>query len=336
MTLYNWKEKLTGNIFNRAHNYTIPSFLNSHIQHVFNTIQFPTNVIRNKKTKNTNIFNINITKNSNNFKGTTISFLNNLYKIPSNIGNTNISQAVFETNTENFQQSDLLKFQTKYGLTVQPAEVYGTTAKISGCNTNNCGEGSLDIQYIMGIAQKTPSIFWFEELGFGDPFYNFIVHVANTTNFPTTLSISWGAYEYQVDPSYLENFNIEAMKLTAMGVTIFVSSGDDGVSGYSCLCSQDSSTDNYWWQGANWTGTGYFPQYPATSPYVVSVGATMGPEKGNSEIACQSQYGGVITTGGGFSTHFPQPDYQKTAVSNFFLQSQNKKISFVHIDCLNR
>ena len=50
-------------------------------------------------------------------------------------------------------------------------------------------------------------------------------------------------------------------------------------------------------QGTAWSGRGYFPSFPATSPYVTAVGATMGPESGNPEVACQSQLGGVITTG---------------------------------------
>ena len=58
--------------------------------------------------------------------------------------------------------------------------------------------------------------------------------------------------------------------------------------------------------GSNsWTGTGYFPSFPATSPWVTAVGATMGPNTGGPEVACQSQLGGVITTGGGFSTFNP-------------------------------
>jgi len=369
MSMYKWRENLSGNFIHRAYNYSIPENLKEHISYIFNTVQFHPMIFKRPKqnlkfnsfvsfpdvninggvgkikTKNMNIVkNINNVKNNlkklfnspkksattattsatikpklkTSFQGTTISFLNKVYKIPSNIGNPNISQAVFETNNENFQQSDILKFQTKYGLTKQSASVYGTTPLTSGCNTNNCGEGSLDIQYIMGIAQKSQSIFWFEELGHGDPFFNFIVHAANMSNVPGTLSISWSAYEYQVDPSYLESFNIEAMKITAMGTTIFVSSGDDGVSGYNCLCNQNSSSFNYWWATNNWNGSGYFPQYPATSPYVVAVGATMGPEKGNPEIACQSQYGGVITTGGGFSTYFSRPDYQNKSVNNYF------------------
>ena len=79
------------------------------------------------------------------------------------------------------------------------------------------------------------------------------------------------------------------MKLSLMGVTIFVSSGDDGVSGYNCQCTQDSSSPSSWTELYNsaWSGQGYFAMYPATSPYVVAVGATMGPEKNQAEVACQ-------------------------------------------------
>jgi hypothetical protein len=44
----------------------------------------------------------------------------------------------------------------------------------------------------------------------------------------------------------------------------------------------------------------------------------MGPENGDPEIACQSQLGGVITTGGGFSTYNPTPSWQTDAVNAYF------------------
>jgi tripeptidyl-peptidase-1 len=69
---------------------------------------------------------------------------------------------------------------------------------------------------------------------------------------------------------------------------------------------------------SGWTGQGYFPTFPATSPYVTAVGASQGPENGEPEIACQSQKGGVITTGGGFSTYFPAPSWQQDSVGGYF------------------
>lgn len=53
---------------------------------------------------------------------------------------------------------------------------------------------------------------------------------------------------------------------------------------------------------------------------MLAVGATQGPESGTTEIACTSDTGGVITTGGGFSTFYTAPAYQKTAVDGYFAQ----------------
>jgi subtilase family serine protease len=50
------------------------------------------------------------------------------------------------------------------------------------------------------------------------------------------------------------------MKLGVMGVTILVSSGDDGAAGFH-VKSGDMNC-------------GYFPIFPATSPYVTVIGAT--------------------------------------------------------------
>ena len=47
----------------------------------------------------------------------------------------------------------------------------------------------------------------------------------------------------------------------------------------------------------------------------------MGPETGGPEIACQSQLGGVITTGGGFSTYTPTPEWQRAAVNTYLSRS---------------
>ena len=44
----------------------------------------------------------------------------------------------------------------------------------------------------------------------------------------------------------------------------------------------------------------------------------MGPETNDPEIACQSQKGGVITTGGGFSTYYPTASWQTQQVTDYF------------------
>jgi tripeptidyl-peptidase-1 len=70
----------------------------------------------------------------------------------------------------------------------------------------------------------------------------------------------------------------------------------------------------------------YFPQFPASSPYVVAVGGTQGPESGETEVTCSSITGGVITSGGGFSDYYKRPSYQNTVVQNY-LNSYTSKNS---------
>jgi len=48
---------------------------------------------------------------------------------------------------------------------------------------------------------------------------------------------------------------------------------------------------------------------------VTTIGATQGVESGSAEVACQSNKGGVATSGGGFSVRYPQPSYQNDAVA---------------------
>ena len=66
--------------------------------------------------------------------------------------------------------------------------------------------------------------------------------------------------------------------------------------------------------------------FPASCPYVVAVGATQGPESKKDEIACSSETGGIVTSGGGFSSIFKQPPYQKDAVEGFFKNSDEKDL----------
>ena len=82
----------------------------------------------------------------------TVSFLNSLYQISSNVGNSHLQQAVFETSNEYYSPSDLLQFQNTFGLPRQAAfdhNGFNTT----DCVSKDCYEGNLDLQYIMGVAQ---------------------------------------------------------------------------------------------------------------------------------------------------------------------------------------
>jgi len=171
-------------------------------------------------------------------------------------------------------------------------------------NPNNCAEANLDVQYIMAVAQLAPTTFWNEASSIGDIFYKWIQEVAADPHGVLVHSISYGSIEDSMsETTTLNRFNQEVASLGAQGITVVVSSGDDGVANFGARSDK--------------TQCGFHPSYPATSPYVVAVGATQGPESGKPETACQSDTGGIITTGGGFSTVFAQPSYQSTEVAKF-------------------
>ncbi len=92
--------------------------------------------------------------------------------------------------------------------------------------------------------------------------------------------------------------------LVSLTVTLIASSGDDGVAGNRANQSPDKC--------------GYFPQFPASSPYVTAVGGTQGPESYLPEVAAQGNTpDGLITSGGGFSTKSPVPIWQSGAVAGY-------------------
>ncbi len=133
--------------------------------------------------------------------------------------------------------------------------------------------------------------------------------MAGTSNPPLVHSISYGSIATEDPLADIKRFNTEACKLGLKGLTIMVSSGDDGVANFEAR--DDSSY------------CGFNPSFPATSPYVVAVGATQGPESNQPEIACSSSTGGIITTGGGFSVYLSRPSYQDDAVSNYLANAPN-------------
>ena len=311
---------------NRAAEYHLPSDIENDAIAIFNTIQFPPppNQIATKrenlKKMKSNRRRLNSDDSEANF--VTVGYLNSLYTINSNIGIDSFNQSVFETSNEFFSQQDLQSFQLTQGLTVQPAidhDGHETSSCSTTGRTPNCFEGNLDIQYLMGVAQVTPTIYYYVDAL--DPFLAFVLELLDSSSPPLVNSISWGSSEIYVDPSVMDAFNEAAQELGVQGVTITVSTGDDGVSGSNCACSEDSSSSlTSWNYSSAWYGTGYFPSFPASSPYVTAVGATMGTNGAPTgvQVTCQANDNGVITSGGGFSTYYPQPSWQSDAVSSYF------------------
>jgi len=287
----------------RCLEFSVPEFISQHLDLIANTIDFPPRRVRQGLRGN---------KTSIDADGnTTPALLTSFYKITSNtVASSSATQSLFESLLQYYSPTDLTSFQKAFNVPVQAIGTVIGTNKPTACtqNPNNCVEANLDVQYIMAIAQGSPTTFW-SIANSGDIFLNWILAVADAKNPPLVHSMSYGSVESEENPDNMKRFNTEAMTLGTQGITIIIASGDDGVANY--VARSDPSQ------------CGFNPSWPASSPYVTAVGATQGPENGTPEIMCSSSTNGLITSGGGFSAVFATPDYQTTQVSNYLSNGPN-------------
>ncbi|KAF8258401.1 peptidase S8/S53 domain-containing protein [Lactarius quietus] len=209
---------------------------------------------------------------------------------------------------------DLRTFMKKYRTDGQDATY--TVEKVNGgdYDPSNPGvEANLDIQYSEAMAYPTPHIYY-STAGVRntatDPFIKWLTYVLDQTNIPQTISTSYGDYEYTVPPAYARLICFLFAKLGSRGVSVLFPSGDTGVGHGPC-----TFTD-----GSGRTSDIFLPVFPATCPYVTSVGGTRGgTSEDDPEVAAS-------LSGGGFSKYFPIPPYQGQAVSDFLdILGDNKK-----------
>jgi tripeptidyl-peptidase-1 len=121
------------------------------------------------------------------------------------------------------------------------------------------------------------------------------------------ISISYGGDEADLPIAYQRRQCNEFMKLGMQGVSVVVASGDSGVAGPS-NCLGD-------------TGKVFNPDFPATCPYLTTVGATVIPLGATaSDHKEEATY--RFPSGGGFSNIYKQPDYQAQAVADYFSKAK--------------
>jgi len=197
----------------------------------------------------------------------------NMYSMPTNIpsGTSSIGQGVAEWEDQFFDPKDLAAYGKSVGVNVPAVD----PSRIIGDNdpTNPGDESSLDIQFVGGVNPSGTNWFWIE----GDDvwLYGFATHFMNTTTVPDIISISYGWWEgdqcedgiggaecqkYGVDTvGYVNRVNAEFQKIGVRGTSLFVSSGDSG-----CHTRSDGECQM----------PHTLADFPASSPYVTSVGAT--------------------------------------------------------------
>ena len=183
---------------NRAEVYHLPQDLASHIHAVFGVSQSQPSLhkfgVKQKELTSSSEWETTASKD------VTVSFLTNLYNITDRNSSSYCSQSVFQTANEIYSPSDLALFQKTYRLLRQSPINIGNTVSNS-CLTKAgydiCTEGNLDTQYIMGVAQKASTYYWYVSDTYSDPFLEYLVEIADApgNTRPLVNSISWGGQE---------------------------------------------------------------------------------------------------------------------------------------------
>lgn len=129
-----------------------------------------------------------------------------------------------------------------------------------------------------------------------EPYLDQLVYLIGLPDgeLPTVLSTSYGEDEQAIPFNYANVTCHIFAQLGARGVSVIFASGDTGV-GSGCQTNDGHKT------------TRFLPTFPASCPWVTSVGGTHGL---NPEVA-------VGFSSGGFSDIFPRPAWQDSAVSGY-------------------
>ena len=185
------------------------------------------------------------------------------YNMSSSVkGSAASTQCAFGGIGQYFSPSDIFDIQTEFSPPARPvvASIGDHSSDIKCVNDQSaCAEANLDLEYMMTVSEVSPTTYWYTDLFFNE----WLVTVANSISPPLVLSISYVITEKVVADGTHKAFTAQAIKLGTMGITIFAGSGDHG--------SNDGGSVNV----KGLAGCGYDPLFPASSPFVVSVGATM-------------------------------------------------------------
>ncbi|KAF4546234.1 Tripeptidyl-peptidase 1 precursor protein [Lasiodiplodia theobromae] len=186
-------------------------------------------------------------------------------------------------------------------------------------------EANLDVQAQAGIAGPIQINSW--STGGSPPFNPDISTPTNTNEpylvwlnyvlslpqeeLPQVISTSYGDSEQTVPEAYAKKVCSLFAQLGARGISVLFSSGDSGVGTNGTCISNDGKNT-----------TQFLPAFPASCPYVTTVGATheFEPEVVAYRPSYTDSLGrvhNVYSSGGGFSNYFAQPDYQKKVVNKY-------------------
>jgi kumamolisin len=195
---------------------------------------------------------------------------------------------------------DLQTFAQFAGLTSTPSVVVRNVHTLAPQEQNDpdaIGETMLDIEVVAGVCPKAAITVFFSEWS-EQGWVDALAAALHDPSRPSVISISYGLAEGDdiwTDQA-ISVVNDSLQEAAVLGIPVCVSAGDDG--------SQDQVAD----------GRAHV-DFPASSPYVLSIGGTALVRSTGKEVVwfdgdgLRQDKGG--STGGGVSSVFPRPAWQK-------------------------
>ena len=215
------------------------------------------------------------------------------YDIPAQT-NSNKTEVLALFEESGYPQSDMTAYNNQYKLAAVPIKLIG----VNGSGTGPGGatvETDLDLQAAIGANPNLAQILMYIDANgsFSSQLVNSFNKIAQD-NQATVLSVSYGLDENQQGQAAVTAENTALTQLQAQGITVFVSSGDQGAAGRE--------------------GSGLNAPDPGSQPLVTSVGGTRlnvtSKEVWSSETVWNDLANGHGATGGGVSKFWTIPSYQ--------------------------
>ena len=175
-------------------------------------------------------------------------------------------------------------------------------------------EGDLDAETIIGISYPTPMTVYItggsppfkpsinSPSNTNEPYLEWVQSVLHQPDVPQVISTSYGDDEQTVPKAYARVVCRMFAQLGARGISLLFASGDSGVGPTGSCITNDAKNK-----------TQFLPLFPASCPYVTTVGAT---KNFNPEVAAYDP-SNDFASGGGFSNYFARPHFQNRAVESY-------------------
>ena len=159
-----YRHLASGDIVHRSVSYTLHRSLEDHVIDVYHIRELPALSVSDhsfsEKVKAGEMVSLSTSESTAKEGYTTPTLLNSYYNIFTNQGNALTSQTVYSRQEQYYSSTDIASFQDTFGIPDHPVDhdVNGrSNPALCKASPDNCLESNADLEYILAIAQNTPT-----------------------------------------------------------------------------------------------------------------------------------------------------------------------------------